>query len=179
MDVLRETPGLPDARIQPPVVAEAGDPFAELRVVHLLARIPRGQPVRVRDIVDRLNAEHLDWSFSRAVVIAAIVQLQANWRADYRNSDGIVLQDGPAGPELLIEDSSRVDPWIVRQVERAGRRAWSGCAPSPSRRAPCPEGRRAAAAWSAARPGRRYVAWPGRPPRGPRAPAPGRLPAGW
>jgi len=115
---LRTIPGLPDAHLQPPVVAAAGDPFADLRVVHLLARIPRGTPVRVRDIVERLEVEHLDWSFSRPVVIAAVVQLQANWRADYRSSDGIVLGEGPAGPELLIEDSSRVDPWIVRQVER-------------------------------------------------------------
>jgi hypothetical protein len=115
---LRELPGLPDADLCPPVVAAVGDPFADLRVVHLLARLPRGVPVRLRDIVDRLDAEHLDWSFSRAVVLAAIVQLQANWRADYRTSDGIDLRDGPTGPELVIEDSSRVDPWIVRQVER-------------------------------------------------------------
>jgi hypothetical protein len=115
---LRQTPGLPDPNLQPPVVAEVGDPFAELRVVHLLARVPRGSAVRVRDIVDRLEAEYLDWSFSREVVIAAVVQLQSNWLTDYRNRDGIVLSDGPTGPELTIEDSSRVDPWIVRQVER-------------------------------------------------------------
>jgi hypothetical protein len=116
--LLRQTPGLPDAAVQPPTVAEAGDPFAALRIVDLLARVPRGQPVRVRDIVDQLNADYLDWSFSGGVVVAAIVQLQANWRSDYRNSDGIELRDGPTGPELVIEDSSRVDPWIVRQAER-------------------------------------------------------------
>ena len=116
--LLRDTPGLPDPHVQPPVTAEVGDPFSELRVVHLVARVPRGEVVRVRDVVDRLNAEYLDWSFSRAVVIAAIVQLQSNWQADYRNSDGIVLGDGAAGAELIIEDSSRVDPWIKRQVER-------------------------------------------------------------
>jgi len=116
--LLRDTPGLSDATIAPPVVAEVGDPFAELRIVHLLARLPRATPVRLRDIVERLNADYLDWSFSRAVVMAAVVQLQANWMTDYRNSDGIVLQDGSAGEELIIEDSSRVDPWIVRQVER-------------------------------------------------------------
>jgi hypothetical protein len=115
---LRDTPGLPDAGLQPPTVAEAGDPFSQLRVVHLLARVPRGASVRVRDIVDQLNADHLDWSFSREVVVATVVQLQANWLADYRNSDGIVLRDGPAGTELVIEDSSRVDPWIVRQAQR-------------------------------------------------------------
>jgi len=115
---LRDTPRLPDPGLQPPNVAEAGDPFAELRVVHLLARIPRGTSIRIRDVVDRLNGDYLDWSFSRAVVVAAVVQLQANWRSDYRNSDGIVLQEGSTGPEVIIEDSSRVDPWIVRQAER-------------------------------------------------------------
>ena len=115
---LRDTPGLPDPTVRPPVVAEVGDPFAELRVVHLLARLPRSTSVRVRDIVDRLNGDYLDWSFAREVVVAAIVQLQSNWMADYRNSDGIVLRDGSAGPELLIEDSSRVDPWLVRQAQR-------------------------------------------------------------
>ena len=115
---LRDVPGLPSVDVRPPVVAESGDPFAELRVTHLLARIPRGVPVRIRDVVDELNADHLDWSFSRGVVIAAAVQLQANWLTDYRNSSGIVLQEGIVGPEILVEDSSRVDPWIVRQVER-------------------------------------------------------------
>ena len=115
---LRQTPGLPDPNIQPPVVAEPADPFAQLRVVHLLGRIPRGAAVRVRDIVDQLNVDYLDWSFSRDVVVATVVQLQANWLTDYRNADGIVLDDGPTGPELTIEDSSRVDPWIVRQAER-------------------------------------------------------------
>jgi hypothetical protein len=115
---LRELPGLPDPHLQPPVVAEVSDPFADLRVVHLLARLPRGRAVRVRDVVDQLDREYLDWSFSRQVVVAAIVQLQANWLVDYRNSDGILLEDGPAGPALTIEDSSRVDPWIVRQAQR-------------------------------------------------------------
>jgi hypothetical protein len=74
--ILRDVPGLPAPELRPPIVAESGDPFAELRVVHLLARIPRGEPVRIRDVVDRLNAEQLDWSFSRSVVIAA-----ARWSA--------------------------------------------------------------------------------------------------
>ena len=120
--ILRDVPGLPSPDLRPPIVAESGDPFAEIRVVHLLARIPRGEPVRVRDVVDELNAQHLDWSFSRNVVIAAAVQLQANWLTDYRNSSGIVLQEGIAGPEIGIEDSARVDPWIVRQVERLAAR---------------------------------------------------------
>ena len=52
------------------------------------------------------------------VVAAVVLQLQANWMADYRNSAGIVVEDGPLGPTLTIEDSSRVDPWIVRQAQR-------------------------------------------------------------
>ena len=120
--ILRDVHGLPSPDLRPPIVAESGDPFAEIRVVHLLARIPRGEPVRIRDVVDELYARHLDWSFSRNVVIAAAVQLQANWLTDYRNSSGIVLQEGVAGPEVVIEDSARVDPWIVRQVERLAAR---------------------------------------------------------
>jgi hypothetical protein len=115
---LRDVSGLPDPNLQPPTIAASNDPFASLRVVHLLARLPRGKPIRVRDVVDRLNAEYLDWSFSRPVVIDAIVQLQSNWLSDYRTRDGILLEEGPAGPEVTIEDSSRVDPWVVRQVQR-------------------------------------------------------------
>jgi hypothetical protein len=115
---LLDVPGLPDPHVQPPTIARPGDPFAELRVVHLLARIPRGEAVRVRDIVDRLNAEHVDWSFSRPVVIAAMVQLQANWMADYRSVSGIDLEEGAYGPTVTIEDSSRVEPWLVRQAQR-------------------------------------------------------------
>jgi len=115
---LRELGGLPDPNIVPPTIAESGDPFAALRVVHLIARLPRGRAVRVRDVVDRLNADYLDWSFSRTVVLDAVVQLQSNWLSDYRTRDGILLEEGAAGPELTLEDSVRVDPWIVRQVNR-------------------------------------------------------------
>lgn len=115
---LRNVADLPNPNVRPPVVAEAGDPFASLRVAHLVARIPRGAPVRLRDIVDRLNADYLDWSFSRSVVAAVVVQLQANWNADFRTQRGFDLADGPAGDELTIEDSTRVEPWLVRQVGR-------------------------------------------------------------
>lgn len=116
---LRPAPaGLPDPSISPPIIAESGDPFAALRIVHLLARIDRGRPVRIAAIVDHLNATYLDWLFSPTVVLDAVLQLQANWMADYRNSSGIVVDDGPTGPTVTIEDTSRVDPWIVRQAER-------------------------------------------------------------
>lgn len=117
---LRPSPaGLPEPDLAPPVIAESGDPFAELRVLALVARIERGRPVRVDDVVDALNARNLDWLFERAVVTDVLVALQANWMADYRNASGIVLDDGPYGPTVAIEDSPRVDPWIVRQAERA------------------------------------------------------------
>jgi hypothetical protein len=117
---LRPAPaGLPDPRIVPPSVGETGDPFTSIRVIDLLARLERGRPIRLADVVDRLNASYLDWLFPLPVVVDAVLQLQANWMADYRNSSGIVIADGPSGPTLTIEDSSRVDPWIVRQARRA------------------------------------------------------------
>ena len=115
---LHDLPELPDPNLNPPLIAESGDPFAGLRVAHLVARIPRGLPVRLRDIVDRLNADYLDWSFSRPVVLGVLVQLQANWMTDFRTREGIALHDGAHGEEVIIEDTTRVEPWLVRQVER-------------------------------------------------------------
>jgi hypothetical protein len=111
--------GFPDELPRPPVVAESGDPFSTLRVIDAVARMERGVPVRLDDLVDRLNARHLDWLFTRSVVADALVALQANWMADYRNASGIVLDDGERGPAVTLEDSSRVDPWIVGQARRA------------------------------------------------------------
>jgi hypothetical protein len=116
---LRPAPaGLPDPEIDPPTIGEARDPFTAVRVIHLVARLERGRPIRFSDIADRLNASYLDWLFPVSVVADDALQLQANWMADYRNSSGIVIADGPSGPTLTIEDSSRVDPWIVRQAQR-------------------------------------------------------------
>ena len=109
---------MPAADLLPPVVAESGDPFTNLRVVDLVARMPRGRPIPLAAIVDRLNATHLDWLFEARVVADAILQLQANWLADYRNQTGIVIDEGPGGVSVAIEDSSRVDPWIARQAQR-------------------------------------------------------------
>jgi hypothetical protein len=116
---LRPAPeGLPDPSFTPPTIAESGDPFTTVRVIHLLARLERGRSVRLADIVDRLNATYLDWLFSVAVVADVVLQLQSNWMTDYRNASGIVVDDGPSGPTVTIEESSRVDPWIVRQAAR-------------------------------------------------------------
>ena len=111
-------PGMPSPDVNPPVIAESGDPFGALRVVDLVARLPRGREIALSAIVDRLNATYLHWLFESRVVADALIQLQSNWLADYRNSSGIVLEDGPAGAMLTIEDSSRVDPWLARQAQR-------------------------------------------------------------
>ncbi|MCI0581988.1 MAG: hypothetical protein L0227_03675 [Chloroflexi bacterium] len=116
---LRPAPaGLPDPEIAPPVIAESGDPFAAVRVTDLVARLERGRPIRLAAIVDRLNAAYVDWLFSERVVGDAILQLAANWAADYRTTGGIVVEDGRDGATVTIEDSTRVDPWIVRQAQR-------------------------------------------------------------
>jgi hypothetical protein len=112
-------PGMPDPAITPPMIAEGGDPFTSVRVIDLVAKLERGRPIRLADIADRLNATYLDWLFELTVVADVALQLQSNWMADYRNSSGIVVADGPSGPTLTIEDSSRVDPWIVHQAQRA------------------------------------------------------------
>jgi hypothetical protein len=110
---------MPDPAIAPPTIGEARDPFTTVRVIDLIARLERGRAIRLADIADRLNASYLDWLFPVAVVADVALQLQANWMADYRNSSGIEVEDGASGPTLTIEDSSRVDPWIVRQAQRA------------------------------------------------------------
>lgn len=117
-DLRAPIPGMPAPNVSPPVIAESGDPFGALRVIDLVARLPRGRQIALSAIVDRLNATYLDWLFEPRVVADALIQLQSNWLADYRNSSGIVLEDGAAGTTLTIEDSSRVDPWITRQAQR-------------------------------------------------------------
>ncbi len=112
-------PGMPEPSLAPPVIAESGDPFAALRIVDLVARVGRGRPVRIADLKARLDATYLDWLFPEPVIADVLLQLQANWMADYRNSSGIVVEVGPYGATVTIEDSSRVDPWIVRQAQRA------------------------------------------------------------
>jgi hypothetical protein len=111
--------GLPDPNIQPPSVAESDSPFSLVRIIDLVARLERGVPIRIDDMASALDRAYLDWTFAPAVIGDALIGLQANWLTDYRNASGIVLADGPYGVTVTIEDSSRVDPWIVRQAERA------------------------------------------------------------
>lgn len=111
-------PGFPADRPQPPVIAESGDPFASLRILDAVARLERGREIRVDELVDRLNAANLDWLFERAVVVDALIAFQANWMADYRSGTGIVLGEGDRGATVLVEDTSRMDPWLVAQADR-------------------------------------------------------------
>lgn len=109
---------MPATDVAPPVLAESGDPFSALRVVDLVARLQRGRAIGLSAIVDRLNATHLDWLFDERVVADTLLQLQANWMADYRNTTGVVLDETDGRTTVTIEDSSRVDPWIARQAQR-------------------------------------------------------------
>ena len=72
-----------------PTQADPGDPFAVVRVLELVTRVEAGRAVLLDDLVASLNARYLDWAFDRAVVADALVRLQANWMADFRNASGI------------------------------------------------------------------------------------------
>jgi hypothetical protein len=109
---------LPDPNLHPPTVAESGDPFAALRVAHLVARLPRGRAIALNEIVARLNSEYSGWAFSQRVVGDVIGQLRANWIADYRTVGGLDVEDGPGGPTLRIDDSTRTGPWLAEQAWR-------------------------------------------------------------
>ena len=77
---------MPDPRVAPPQIARSGDPFARLRIIHHLSRLPRNVTLPVREVVGSLNAAFLDWYFSEKVLLAELVQLQANWALSFRQS---------------------------------------------------------------------------------------------
>lgn len=99
-------------------MAEPGDPFAALRVLELVARLERGRPVLLDDLVAALNVRYLDWVFDRSVVADALVALQVNWMADFRNASGIVLEESPYGPAVTLEETARISAWLVGQAQR-------------------------------------------------------------
>ena len=110
--------GLPDAEPSPPQIARSGDPFAGLRLLHFVARLRRNQTHQLRDVVTALNAAYLDWYFPEKVVLAGLVQLQANWSISYHGDDRIVLDRNERGHTLLIVDSTRMTPFLVAQATR-------------------------------------------------------------
>jgi len=110
--------GMPDPHLTPPQIARSGDPFAALRVVHFVARLRRNETLQLRDVVTALNAEFLDWSFSEKVVLAEIVQLQANWGISFHGDDRIVLDRNERGHTLLITDSTKMSTFLVAEARR-------------------------------------------------------------
>ena len=110
--------GMPDPDLVPPQIARAGDPFAALRVVHFLSRLPRNLTLQLRDVVVSLNAAYLDWSFAEKVVLAELVQLQANWAISFHGEDRIILDRNERGHTLLIADSQKMSAFLVSEAKR-------------------------------------------------------------
>ena len=111
-------PGMPEPSLDPPQLARVGDPFGTLRLVAFVARLRRNETLQLRDVVASLNAVYLDWFFPEKVVLAALVQLQANWSISYHGDDRIVLDRNERGHTLLIVDSTKMTPFLVGQANR-------------------------------------------------------------
>ncbi|HEY7527013.1 MAG TPA: hypothetical protein VIA82_09315 [Candidatus Limnocylindria bacterium] len=111
--------GMPEPDLAPPQIARSGDVFARLRIVHFLSRLPRNATLQLREAVAALNAQFLDWYFSEKVVLAELVQLQANWSISFHGDDRIVLDRNARGHTLLIVDSSRMTAFLVAEAKRA------------------------------------------------------------
>ena len=109
---------MPDPGLNPPQIARSGDEFALLRIVHFLSRVRRNQTLQLREVVGALNAEFLDWYFSEKVVLAAVVQLQANWGLSFHGDDRIVLDRNERGHTLLIVDSTKMTTFFVSEARR-------------------------------------------------------------
>jgi len=110
--------GMPEPTLAPPQIARAGDPFAALRVVHFVSRLRRNETLQLRDVVNALNAEFLDWYFNERVVLAELVQLQANWGISFHGDDRIVLDRNERGHTLLIIDSTKMSSFLVNEARR-------------------------------------------------------------
>jgi len=110
--------GMPDPDLAPPQIARSGDPFAALRVVHFVSRLRRNETLQVRDVVSALNAAFLDWYFSEKVVLAELVQLQANWGISFHGDDRIVLDRNERGHTLLVIDSTKMSTFLVNEARR-------------------------------------------------------------
>ena len=110
--------GMPAPDLAPPQIARAGDPFASLRVVHFVSRLRRNETLQLRDVVTALNAAFLDWSFTEKVVLAELVQLQANWAISFHGDDRIVLDRNERGHTLLVVDSQKMSAFLVNEAKR-------------------------------------------------------------
>jgi hypothetical protein len=111
-------PGMPAPDLAPPQIARSGDPFAALRIVHFVSRLRRNTTLQVHDLVTALNAAYLDWAFSEKVLLAELVQLQANWSISFHGEDRIVLDRNERGHTLLIVDSSKMSSFLINEAKR-------------------------------------------------------------
>jgi hypothetical protein len=110
---------MPDPDLTPPQIARVGDPFARVRIVHFVSRLRRNTALQLRDVVAALNATYLDWYFSEKVVLAELVQMQANWAISFHGDDRIVLDRNERGNTLLIVDSTKMSAFFVSEARRA------------------------------------------------------------
>ncbi len=110
--------GMPDANMTPPQIARSGDPFAALRIVHFVSRLHRNQTLQLRDVVNACNATFLDWYFTEKIVLAEVVQLQANWGISFHGDDRIVLDRNERGHTLLIIDSTKMSTFLINEARR-------------------------------------------------------------
>ena len=110
--------GMPDPHLVPPQIARSGDPFAALRIVHFVSRLRRNESLQLRDVATALNAEFLDWYFSEKVLLAELVQLQANWGISFHGDDRIVLDRNERGHTLLVIDSTKMSSFLVNEARR-------------------------------------------------------------
>ncbi|MFN2483459.1 MAG: hypothetical protein ABR509_00785 [Candidatus Limnocylindria bacterium] len=110
--------GMPAADPVPPQIGRTGDAFTAVRIVHFVSRLRRNETLQLRDVVAELNAAYLDWSFPEKVVLAQLVQLQADWGISFHGDDRIVLDRNERGHTLLIVDSSKMTPFLVAEVNR-------------------------------------------------------------
>jgi hypothetical protein len=110
---------MPDPTLSPPQIARGGDPFSRLRILHFLSRLRRNQTHQLRDVVAALNAEFLDWSFSEKVVLAELVQLQADWAISFHGEDRVILDRNERGHTLLVVDSTKMSSFFLSEGRRA------------------------------------------------------------
>ena len=124
--------GMPDPDLVPPQIARGGDTFSALRIVHFVSRLHRNRTHQLRDVVVALNAEFLDWSFSEKVVLAEIVQLQANWGISFHGDDRIVLDRNERGHTILVTDSTKMTTSSCRRLSVLRAPATTSFGASPS-----------------------------------------------
>ncbi len=109
---------MPDPQLTPPQIARSGDPVGALRIVQFVSRLRRNETLQLRDVVGALNREYLDWYFSEKVVLAEIVQLQANWGISFHGDDRIILDRNERGHTLLVTDSTKMTTFLVNEARR-------------------------------------------------------------